>query len=146
MSAYNQIISDYIKIDNTAIKNIIIDLFVDSEYNSLPNFVESLVQKCGVTSMNLMVVHGNKWDVYMSFSDDNVADGLQRVAGVQIERNVDGVSGDRASIRGIGPQFVRVTLNGRTPISAGNSGRSDLRKFNLNVIPSEIISGVLKVL
>jgi hypothetical protein len=72
MSAYNKIISDYIKIDNTAVKNIIIDLFVDSDYCSLPNFVESLVQKCGVSSMNLMVVHGNKWDVYMSFSDDNV--------------------------------------------------------------------------
>ena len=76
-----------------------------------------------------------------SFSDDNVADALQRVPGVQIERNVDGVSGDRVSIRGIGPQFVRITMNGRTPISAGNEGRSDMRKFNLNVIPTEIISG-----
>ena len=76
-----------------------------------------------------------------SFSDDNVADALQRVAGVQIERNVDGVSGDRVSIRGIGPQFVRVTMNGRSPISAGSEGRSDMRKFNLNVIPTEIISG-----
>jgi len=76
-----------------------------------------------------------------SFSDANVADALQRVAEVQIERNVDGVSGDRASIRGIGPQFVRVTINGRIPISAGNEGRSDFRKFNLNVIPSEITSG-----
>lgn len=72
MSAYNQIISDYIKIDNTAVKNIIIDLFVDSDYESLPKFVENVVKKCGVTSMNLMVVHGNKWDVYMSFSADNV--------------------------------------------------------------------------
>lgn len=76
-----------------------------------------------------------------SFSDGTVADALQRVSEVQIERNVDGVSGDRASIRGIGPQFVSVTVNGRSPISAGNEGRSDMRKFNLNVIPSEIISG-----
>jgi len=76
-----------------------------------------------------------------SFSDENVADALQRVAGVQIERNVDGASGDRVSIRGIGPQFVQVTMNGRTPISAGSEGRSDMRKFNLNVIPTEIISG-----
>lgn len=76
-----------------------------------------------------------------SFSDDNVADALQRVAGVQIERNVDGVSGDRVSIRGIGPQFVKVTMNGRTPISAGSEGRSDMRKFNMNMIPTEIISG-----
>ncbi|OHX64565.1 TonB-dependent receptor [Flammeovirga pacifica] len=76
-----------------------------------------------------------------NFSDINVADALQRVPGVQIERNVDGSSGDRVSIRGIGPQFVTVTMNGRTPISAGNEGRSDMRKFNLNMIPSEIING-----
>ncbi|MEO9571958.1 MAG: TonB-dependent receptor [Polaribacter sp.] len=76
-----------------------------------------------------------------NFSDNNVADALQRIAGVQIERDVDDVSGDRVSIRGIGPQFVQVTMNGRSPISAGNEGKSDFRKFNLNVIPSEIISG-----
>ncbi|WP_055444479.1 TonB-dependent receptor [Lacinutrix himadriensis] len=76
-----------------------------------------------------------------SFSDSNVTDALQRVAGVQIERNDDGVSGDRVSIRGIGPQFVQVTMNGRSPISAGNEGKSDYRKFNLNVIPTEIING-----
>jgi TonB-dependent receptor len=76
-----------------------------------------------------------------NFSDSNVADALQRIAGVQIERNVDDVAGDRVSIRGIGPQFVSVTMNGRSPISAGNEGKSDYRKFNLNVIPSEIISG-----
>lgn len=76
-----------------------------------------------------------------NFSDTNVADALQRVAGVQIERDVDGVSGDRVSIRGIGPQFIGVTMNGRTPISAGNEGKSDFRKFNLNVIPTEIIKG-----
>ncbi|EPR73164.1 TonB-dependent receptor [Winogradskyella psychrotolerans RS-3] len=76
-----------------------------------------------------------------SFSDGNVTDALQRVAGVQIERNDDGVSGDRVSIRGIGPQFVKITMNGRAPISAGNEGKSDFRKFNLNVIPTEIING-----
>jgi hypothetical protein len=74
------------------------------------------------------------------FSDTNAADALQRVAGVQIERDVDGVSGDRVSIRGIGPQFVGVTVNGRTPLSAGNECKSDFRKFNLNVITTEIIS------
>ena len=76
-----------------------------------------------------------------NFSDSNVVDALQRIAGVQVERNVDDVAGDRISIRGIGPQFVSVTMNGRSPISAGNEGKSDYRKFNLNVIPSEVISG-----
>ncbi|MGB1269657.1 MAG: hypothetical protein ACPG45_07945 [Flavobacteriaceae bacterium] len=72
MLDYNQIISDYIRIDNTAVKNVIIDLFVDSDYNSLPNFLENVVSKCGVTAMNIMLVHGDKWDVYMNFSADNV--------------------------------------------------------------------------
>jgi TonB-dependent receptor len=75
-----------------------------------------------------------------AFSDVNVADALQRVPGVQIERNVDGITGDRVSLRGIGPQFVGVTINGRTPLSAGNEGRSDFRVFNLNIIPTEIIN------
>lgn len=72
MSTYNQIISDYIRIDNTAVKNIIIDLFVDSDYDSLSKFIENLVVKCGINSINLMVVHGDKWDVYMSFDSDNI--------------------------------------------------------------------------
>lgn len=72
MSTYNQTISEYIKADNTAIKNIIIDLFVDSDSNSLPNFLEKLVKNCGINSMNIMLVNANKWDVYMSFSEENI--------------------------------------------------------------------------
>lgn len=76
-----------------------------------------------------------------SFSDNNTADALERVAGVQIERNVDGTTGDRISIQGLGPEFVEVTINGRSPLSAGTDGYSDLRQFNLDVLPTEIISG-----
>ncbi|MGJ8762181.1 MAG: carboxypeptidase-like regulatory domain-containing protein, partial [Polaribacter sp.] len=76
-----------------------------------------------------------------SFSDNNTADALERVAGVQIERNVDGTTGDRISVQGLGPEFVEVTINGRSPLSAGTDGYSDLRQFNLDVIPTEIISG-----
>ncbi|MGJ8744023.1 TonB-dependent receptor, partial [Polaribacter sp.] len=76
-----------------------------------------------------------------AFSDNNTADALERVAGVQIERNVDGTTGDRISVQGLGPEFVEVTINGRSPLSAGTDGYSDLRQFNLDVIPTEIISG-----
>ncbi|MBU2929863.1 TonB-dependent receptor [Winogradskyella psychrotolerans] len=76
-----------------------------------------------------------------SFSDNNTADALERVAGVQIERNVDGTTGDRISVQGLGPEFVEVTINGRSPLSAGTDGYSDLRQFNLDVLPTEIISG-----
>ncbi|MBU3011368.1 TonB-dependent receptor [Polaribacter vadi] len=76
-----------------------------------------------------------------SFSDNNTADALERVAGVQVERNIDGTGGDRISIQGLGPEFVEVTINGRTPLSAGDDGYSGLRQFNLDVLPTEIISG-----
>jgi TonB-dependent receptor len=49
------------------------------------------------------------------FSDESIADALQRVPGVQIERNDQGIDGDRVSIRGLGPRFVAMTINGRTP-------------------------------
>lgn len=72
MSIYSQLVSDFIIIDNTAVKNTIINLFADSDYNSLSDFVEHLILKCGVSSMNIMLVRGDKWDVYMDYSDGNI--------------------------------------------------------------------------
>lgn len=78
------------------------------------------------------------------FSDQNIADALQRVPGVQIIRDDSGGSGDRASVRGLGSQYLQTTINGRTVISVGNSGQSpgSLRSFNLDSIPTEVIAGM----
>lgn len=76
------------------------------------------------------------------FSDENIGDAIARIPGVQIQKNNNGIGGDRASIRGLGPLFVSVTANGRSPLSHGDEGVMNLRQFNLDVIPSEIISGV----
>jgi len=77
------------------------------------------------------------------FSDVNIADVLQRVPGVQIERNDSGTAGDRASIRGLGPSYTQVTINGRVPLTGGNEGIASLRQVNLDVLPTEVISGML---
>jgi TonB-dependent receptor len=77
------------------------------------------------------------------FTDDNIGDAINRIPGVQLQRNNNGIGGDRASIRGLGPLFVNVTANGRSPLSHGDEGIQNLRQFNLDVIPSEIISGVV---
>ena len=77
------------------------------------------------------------------FSDNNIAEALQRVPGVQVERDMG--EGFRISIRGLGPRFVRTTVNGRTALSAagGEDGSSeDSRGFTLNMMPSEVISRV----
>ncbi|MEG3768287.1 TonB-dependent receptor [Alteromonas sp. 14N.309.X.WAT.G.H12] len=75
------------------------------------------------------------------FSDDSIAQAIQRIPGVQIETDDAGTDGDRVSIRGLGPEFVNSTINGRTLLSSGNEGRS-LRKMNFNVFPPSVLSGV----
>ena len=78
--------------------------------------------------------------------DSNVAEALQRVTGVAIQR--DRGEGDFVSIRGLGPDFVRGTINGRTVLSATEAFDSTLsggfasrtgRATNFDILPSEII-------
>ncbi|MBP0904931.1 TonB-dependent receptor [Mariniflexile gromovii] len=79
-----------------------------------------------------------------NYSDENMADALQRVPGLQVERDDSGNGGgDRVSIRGVGPQFVNITVNGRTPLSAGSEGIDQLRQFNLDVLPTEVVQGAM---
>lgn len=66
--------------------------------------------------------------------DQNVAESLQRVAGVTIERNRG--EGRFVTVRGFGPKFNAVTVNGRT-LATDNNGR----EFSFDVLPSEIITG-----
>lgn len=78
--------------------------------------------------------------------DQNVAEALQRVAGVTIQRSRG--EGDFVSIRGLGPDFVRGTINGRTILSAtesvdpifnGNTIQSTGRAVNFDILPSEVV-------
>lgn len=67
------------------------------------------------------------------FPDQNVADALQRVPGVSVDRS--GGESNQITVRGFGPTFVNVLLNGRTMASAATD-----RAFNFDVLPSSIIS------
>jgi len=75
------------------------------------------------------------------FSDDSIAGAIQRIPGVQIETDDAGTDGDRVSIRGLGPEFVNSTINGRRLLSSGNEAKS-LRKMNFNIFPPSILAGV----
>ncbi|HEY4081469.1 MAG TPA: TonB-dependent receptor [Burkholderiaceae bacterium] len=77
------------------------------------------------------------------FTDNSIADQLQRVPGVQIDRNTDGRSGDHVSVRGIGGEYVTTTINGRSPGGYGKEGQQFLRQFAVEVLPGEILSGAL---
>jgi len=66
--------------------------------------------------------------------DQNVAESLQRVPGITIDRN-RGV-GNGVTVRGLGPEFNTVTVNGRV-IATDGAGR----EFNFDILPSELIAG-----
>lgn len=66
------------------------------------------------------------------FPDQNVADALQRVPGVSVNRS--GGESNQITVRGFGPNFVNVLLNGRTMATAATD-----RAFDFDVLPSEVI-------
>jgi len=68
------------------------------------------------------------------FPDGNVAEALQRITGVSIDRS--GGEGRFVTVRGLGPEFNTVLANGRM-LATENSGR----EFSLDVISAELING-----
>ena len=78
--------------------------------------------------------------------DENVAEALQRVPGVAIDRNKG--EGRFVTIRGLGPDLVKVTINGRTaPGDSDVNIFSDTvakggRAFSFDQLQSEMISGL----
>lgn len=77
-----------------------------------------------------------------SYLDESIADSLERVPGVQIDRDLEGTGGDRVSIRGLGPQFVSTTVNGRRFLSSGDGSGKAVRQGNLDIFAPGILSGV----
>lgn len=69
------------------------------------------------------------------FPDANVAESLQRITGVSISRNNLG-EGSEITVRGFGPAFNTVLINGRTLPSQGAG-----RQFSFDALPAELISG-----
>jgi TonB-dependent receptor len=74
------------------------------------------------------------------FPDQNLAEALQRVPGVQIERDVSG-EGTSVNIRGLGSAFTIVTLNG-APIQTASDSNIDAlnqgRGLDLDLFPTEL--------
>jgi TonB-dependent receptor len=80
------------------------------------------------------------------FPDLNLSESLQRVSGVTLERNNVG-DGSAINLRGLGPQFTAVTINGMEGVSSGtdnNFGNSNgSRGFNFEILPSELFTNAV---
>ena len=69
------------------------------------------------------------------FPDTNLAESLQRITGVSIDRS--GGEGQLITVRGFGPQFNTVLVNGRQMAS-----ENDSRAFSFDTIASELVSSL----
>jgi TonB-dependent receptor len=69
------------------------------------------------------------------FPDSNVAESLQRISGVSIDRS--GGEGQKITVRGFGPQFNTVLVNGRRMASDAEG-----RAFNFDLLSAELIGSV----
>ncbi len=80
------------------------------------------------------------------FPDLNLADSLQRVPGIAITR--EGGEGRQISLRGMGPQFTRVEINGMEALGSSSSPMDSRgavtrsRAFDFNIFASELFNQI----
>jgi iron complex outermembrane recepter protein len=79
------------------------------------------------------------------FPDLNLAESLQRIPGVSIAR--DAGEGRQISVRGLGPDFTRVRINGMEGLSTtggtdSSGGNNRGRAFDFNVFASELFNRI----
>lgn len=79
------------------------------------------------------------------FPDLNLSESIQRIAGVAISR--DGGEGRQISVRGLGPQFTRIRINGMEALTtaggtdaAGGTNRG--RSFDFNIFASDLFNAI----
>jgi TonB-dependent receptor len=99
------------------------------------------------TSLNLKrqqrgVVDGIVAEDIGKFPDTNLAESMQRISGVSIDRSMG--EGSKVTVRGVGPDFNLVLLNGRQmPASTlADTGPSNSRAFDFANLATESIAAL----
>lgn len=101
----------------------------------------SLIQSMDVKRESSGVVDAISAEDIGKFPDTNLAESLQRITGVSIDRSNN--EGNQVTVRGFGPSFNLVTLNGRQmPNSSALESDGVTRSFNFREIAAESVNGV----
>jgi TonB-dependent receptor len=117
-----------------AAENIKADDGKDIEIITVTGIHASMVKSMDIKKSSDGIVDAIVAEDIGKFPDQNVAESLQRISGVAIDR--DGGEGQLISVRGLGPEFNAVLVNGRT-MSTVSGGRA----FSFDTLASELISG-----
>ncbi|UHQ23746.1 TonB-dependent receptor [Lysobacter sp. 5GHs7-4] len=117
----------------------------DLETVTVTGFRGSLERALDIKRGEVGVVDAIVAEDIADFPDLNLAESLQRIPGVSIAR--DAGEGRQISVRGLGPDFTRVRINGMEALtttggtdSSGGANRG--RGFDFNVFASELFNSL----
>ncbi len=117
----------------------------NSEEIVVTGFRESLSSALNIKRNETATVDAIKAEDIAEFPDLNLAESLQRIPGVAISR-VNG-EGRNISVRGLGPEYTRVRINGMEAI--GTTGGTDNsggvnrgRGFDFNIFSSDLFNSL----
>lgn len=119
----------------------------ETDATTLDRVVVTGIRGSLMSSMNLKrdaqgIVDGIVAEDIGKFPDTNLAESLQRISGVSIDRTNG--EGSRVTVRGVGPDFNLVLLNGRQmPASRiEDAGVSNSRAFDFANLASEAVAEI----
>lgn len=110
---------------------------------TVTGFRESLAQALDVKRDATGVVDAIVADDIADFPDLNLAESLQRIPGVAIDRQAG--EGRRVTVRGLGGNFTRVRINGMEALSTtggsdASGGTNRSRAFDFNTFAAELFN------
>ncbi|HEY8616340.1 TonB-dependent receptor [Phenylobacterium sp.] len=108
-------------------------------------FRASLAGAVEVKRAETAIVDVIKAEDIADFPDNNLAESIQRIPGVAIDREAG--EGRSISVRGLGPDFTRVRLNGIEALATtggpdSGAGTNRGRGFDFNIFASELFQSI----
>jgi iron complex outermembrane receptor protein len=101
---------------------------------------QSLINSMTIKRDSLGIVDAISPEDIGKLPDTNLAESLQRIPGVSIDRS--GGEGAFVTVRGFGPEFNTVLVNGRQIATPTDPSQASGRAFSFDTLASELISGV----
>ncbi len=121
------------------------DTTAQEEEIVVTGFRRSLAQAIDIKRTEVGAVDAIVAEDIADFPDANLSESIQRIPGVSITRSAG--EGRNISVRGLGPQFTRVRINGMEAMSAVGStdaegGTNRSRGFDFNIFASELFNNI----
>jgi TonB-dependent receptor len=115
----------------------------DTQAIVVTGFRKSLEAALNVKKVSVSAVDAIVAEDIAKFPDQNLAESLQRIPGISIQR--DAGEGRAITVRGLGAQFTRVRVNGLETVATSTDGAASNRDraFDFNVFASELFSSLV---